>query len=149
MHETSDDTLLAGELETLLSATSKEELYLIAANGMASLIGAEQAVVWVRGSLGKPRVVAISGLSVVERNIDFTHWFESAAQVFGDHSGELIEAVPEDFENQRLHAERSLYLLEDAFHARLVSASGEVLGGLFVSRSGLFTQEDICLLCAH
>lgn len=146
MHETSDDSLLAGELETLLSATSKEELYLLAANGMATLVGAEQAVVWVRGGLGKPRVVAISGLSSVERNIDFTHWFESAAQVFSEHSGTLIEAVPEEFENQRLHAERSLYLLEDALHARLVSTRGEVLGGLFVSRSGLFTEEEIVRL---
>ena len=146
MHQTTDDNLLAEELETLLSATSLEELYLLAANGMANLVGAEQAVVWARGKMGKPRVVAISGLSSVERTIDFTHWFESAAQVFGGRTGELVEAVPENFENQRLHAERSLYLLEDALHARLVSAGGDVLGGLFVSRSGLFNQEEIAHL---
>jgi len=73
MREISEDRLIAEELEMLVSAASLEELHLIAVNAMASLIGAEQAVLWMAGGLGKPRVMAISGLSSVERNIDFTH----------------------------------------------------------------------------
>lgn len=146
MREISEDRLMAEELETLVSATSSEELYLLAVNAMSALIGAEQAVLWIRGTLGKPKVVAISGLSSVERNIDFTHWFESAAQIYGAHTGAPIEAVPEEFDNPRLQSERSLYLLEDALHARLTASNGQVLGGLFVSRSGLFTEEEIARL---
>ncbi len=146
MQETTADKLMAEELETLLSATSAEELYLLAVNAMSSLIGAEQAVLWIRGAFGSPKVVAIAGLSAVERNIDFTHWFESAARIYGAHTGSPIEAVPEEFENPRLQSERALYLLEDALHARLMSSDGQVLGGLFVARSGLFNQEEISRL---
>ena len=143
IREISEDQLLAAELEALISAASEQEFFLIAANAMSLLIGAEQAVVWVRNSLGKSRVVAISGLSSVERNIDFTHWFESVAQTFGAHTGSPIEVVPEEFENARLQSERELYLLEDALHVRLLTNTGEVLGGLFVSRSGAFSDDEI------
>ena len=146
MREISQYSLMADELETLVSATSVEELYLLAVNAMASLIGAEQAVLWIRGAWGGPKVVAVSGLSAVERNIDFTHWFESAARIYATHTGAAIEEVPEEFDNPRLQSERSLYLLEDALHARLTASDGQVLGGLFVSRSGLFSDDEIARL---
>lgn len=151
MREISEDRLIAEELEMLVSAASVEELHLIAVNAMASLIGAEQAVLWMAGGLGKPRVMAISGLSSVERNIDFTHWFESAAQVVGTQpdTDMVIEAVPEEFDNPRLQSERSIYLLEDALHAKLVTRDRELLGGLFVSRSGQFSQEEIARLARY
>ena len=143
MREISDDRLMSEALETLVSATSLGELHLLAVNSMAALIGAEQSVLWVRGAFGKPKVVAISGLSSVERNIDFTHWFESAAQIYAAHTGAAVEVVPDEFDNPRLQSERSLYLLEDALHARIIASDGQVSGGLFVSRSELFTGEEI------
>ena len=146
MKEISHDRLMVEEIETLISATSAEEMYLLAANAMATLIGAEQSVLWIRRPLGKPKVVAIAGLSSVERNIDFTHWFESAAQMYALQSGAAVEPVPEEFDNPRLQSERSIYLLEDALHARLIASDGQVFGGLFVSRTDLFTGDEISRL---
>lgn len=149
MDFSTEEKLLGKELETLVSASSEQELFLVAANAMATLIDAEQAVVWLRRVGGNPYVVAIAGISSIERNIDFTHWFEAAAKASLDDSGAPIDWVPEQFDNPRLQHERSLYLLEEALHAKLFSAENEVTGGIFVSRTKPFTDGDVSRLSIY
>ena len=144
-----EDKLIGTELAALISASSESELFLIVANAMATLVDAEQAVVWLRRIGGKPYVVSVSGLSSVERNIDFTHWFEAAAKLFLDDPDPPIELVPDYFDNPRLQHERSLYLLSEALHAKLVSTDGQVIGGIFISRTTPFTDADVARLMTY
>ena len=149
MDAINEEKLLGKELETMVSATSEDELFLIVANAMATLVDAEQAVVWLRGTTGKPYVVAISGLSTVERHNDFTHWFEAAAESFLDPSTPNIELVPDYFDNPRLQHERSVYLLAEALHAKLRSENGDIFGGIFVSRSTPISDVEVARLAAY
>ena len=149
MNPSSEAQRSEAELETLISARSEEELFLLAANAMASFIDAEQAVLWVRSAFGRPHVAAISGLSSVDRHIDFTHWFEAAAKIYLTTESPIVSPVPEHFENPRLQSERPLYLLEDALHAKIMSSQNEIIGGMFVSRSSPFTDWEISRLALY
>jgi multidrug resistance efflux pump len=144
-----EDKLIGTELAALISASSESELFLIVANAMATIVDAEQAVVWLRRIGGKPYVVSVSGLSSVERNIDFTHWFEAAAKLFLGDPDPPIELIPDYFDNPRLQHERSLYLLSEALHAKLVSTDGQVIGGIFISRTTPFTDADVARLMTY
>lgn len=141
------DRLLA-EVEALLDSRSESDACQIAANAMAALLGAEQAVLWLRRS-GRPKVEAIAGLANVERNIDFTHWFESLARHMLAVQSDVTEAVPEYFDDTYLQAERSIYLLEDALHARIVDDHGHTIGGLFVARAAPFDARDADILARY
>jgi len=137
--------LLLNEINLLLGAHSIADATQIAANAMANLLDADQAVLWI-WRRGGPKIEAISGISSVERNIDFTHWFEAlASEMISNHQG-TVEFIPDNFESSYLQAERSIYLLNEALHARLIDENGHLVGGLFVARTNIFDNEDFEIL---
>jgi hypothetical protein len=129
------------EIDLLLGAHSVADTCQIAANSMASLLEADQAILWIWRH-GSPKIEALSGISSVDRNIDFTHWFEALArEMLSNHHGP-VEFIPEYFDNSYLQAERSIYLLSEALHARLVDEHDQLVGGLFIARTKPFEPVE-------
>ena len=133
---------LLTETEALLSSTSEADTCLVAVNAIASLMDADQSVLWMR-RFGGPKVVSIAGLATVERHTDFTHWFETLARQFLKPVGDAIVPVPDTFDDAYLQSERGLYLLEHSLHIRLSTAEGDLLGGLFVARDHACSAEEL------
>lgn len=144
LHDHPSHRLLA-EIVLLLGAQSVTDACQIAVNAMATLVEADQAALWI-WRRGSPKIEALSGISSVDRNIDFTNWFEAlASEMLSNHHGS-VEFIPEYFDNTYLQAERSIYLLGEALHAKMVDESGQVVGGLIVSRSKPFEKVDLEIL---
>ena len=133
---------LLEEIRYILAATSLVDTCQIAVNAMASLMEADQAVLWLRRQ-GRPKVEAVLGIFNVERNIDFSHWFEALARELQEKQQYDVDFIPENFESSYLQAERSIYLLSESLHAKLVDENGHLVGGLFVGRSYSFTKQEI------
>jgi multidrug resistance efflux pump len=133
------------EIDLLLGANSFTDTCQIAANAMATLMGADQAVLWI-WRRGGPKIEALSGISSVDRNIDFTHWFEALASEMLANHPRSVEFIPEYFDSSYLQAERSIYLLSEALHARLVDENGQLVGGLFVACTRPFEKIDLEIL---
>jgi len=133
------------EIDLILSAKSIADSCQIAVNAMASLLEADQAVLWIWRH-GRPKIEALSGISSVERNIDFTHWFEALArEMLSNHQGP-IDSIPEYFDSSYLQAERSIYLLNEVLHARLTDEHNQLVGGLFISRTKPFEPVEFEIL---
>ena len=133
---------LLAETEALLTSSSEADTCLVSVNAMAPLLGADQAVLWMR-RVGGPKVVSVAGLATVERHTDFTHWFETLARWFTKSGGDAIVSVPDTFDDSYLQSERGLYLLEHSLHIRLATAEGEFIGGLFVARDQAYSAEEL------
>ncbi len=133
---------LLAETEALLTSRSEADTCLVAVNAMAPLLDAGQSVLWMR-RFGGPRVVSVAGLATVERNTDFTHWFETLARLFQEPDTAPVSPVPEQFSDTYLQSERALYLLEHALHVTLRGARNEVIGGLFIARDHPYTEEEL------
>jgi len=133
---------LLAETEALLSSYSEADTCLVSVNAMAPLLGAGQAVLWMRRT-GGPKIASISGLAKIERHTDFTHWFETLARSFQKSDGDVIAPVPDTFNDTYLQSERAIYLLEHALHIRLVTADDELMGGLFIARDQAYSVEEL------
>jgi len=133
------------EIDLLFGANTVADSCQIAANAMASLLEADQAILWIWRH-GSPKIEALAGISSVDRNIDFTHWFEALASEMISNHQSPVEFIPEYFDNAYLQAERSIYLLNEVLHARLVDEHSELVGGLFVARTKPFEKAEIEIL---
>lgn len=141
MSNTLQATLLA-EMEVLLSTNSEADTTRVAVNAMAALFGAGQAIMW-RHYFGRPRIVAVAGLTCVERHTDFTHWFETLALQFLSPGNSPIELIPDVLSDAYLDTDRGLYLLEYSLHVSLRDSEGSVIGGIFVARDHGFSSDEI------
>ena len=141
MSESLQATLLA-EMEVLLSTNSEADTTRVAVNAMAALVGAGQAIMW-RCYLCRPRIVAVSGLTSVERHTDFAHWFETLALQFLSPANTPIGLIPDVLSDTYLNTDRGLYLLEHSLHLSLRDSDGSVIGGIFVARDHGFSSDEI------
>lgn len=138
---TPSHSMLADELEALVASVSLKLTSMLAANAMAALGEAGQAVLWATSPWGSPRVVGIAGVSAVQRHIDFTNWFEAAAQdgclrrQASAHDKDSLTVLDGTFASPRVERDRHLYLLKHTLHLRLQSPTGETFGGVFVTRA--------------
>lgn len=144
LHDHPSHRLLA-EIDLLLGAQSVTDACQIAVNAMASLVEADQAALWI-WRRGGPKIEALSGISNVDRNIDFTNWLEALAREMLSNHDDFVELIPEYFDNSYLQAERSIYLLGEALHAKLIDQNGRTVGGLIVSRTKTFEKVDLEIL---
>lgn len=132
--------LLAAELENLIVSESLRQSCILVANSMAALCDASQAVLWTANAWGSPRIIGISGLSEVQRNIDFTNWFEAAAPHAVTHDAETLTFLDQPFASPRIEKDRHFYLLKHTLHLRLQSPAGQTFGGVFVTRAIATTE---------
>lgn len=143
------EDLLTRELEGLLHVDSVEAVSVLAANAMAALGDADQAVVWTYDSWGAAKVRGIAGLSSVQRHNDFTNWFERAAPHAAAHEAGPLVALDLAFASEVIEKSRHLYLLQHTVHVRLESPQHVVIGGVFVTCSTPFDDRQRQLMIQY
>ena len=137
-------TLLQLEKEARHAANATE-LEFIIVNETRQLLEYQQAVLWKRHASGRITVEAISGLSQIERNAPFVVWlqgFLKQASQSGSDSPYVITAgeVPDRFREGWSEWTSGQVLI-----CPFLDRDGRLLGGLWLSRDGAWSDSEIAL----
>lgn len=138
-------TLLQFE-RALRNCKSRRELYFVGVNEPYSLVAYDQAVLWIGDSFAKTQVVAVSGLAALEGSTPFIQWLTRVFKhlVRENGSSGLKEVTPETLP-EALVEEGAEWLPGHALHGILRSPRGEVIGGLWLTRSMPFDEREQAL----
>jgi multidrug resistance efflux pump len=127
-------------------AESVDALAYVAVNETRRLLNYRQAVLAAGGDGTRPRVRAVSGVSVLERDAPFVRWHEKtlAALAQGAAAREVrrleAEALPAD-----LQAGWSEFQIGHALYVPLIAPDGEMLGALWLTRQTAWSESDAVL----
>jgi hypothetical protein len=128
-------------------AATVQELAFIAVNETHSLVPFRQAALWRRDRAGAGRVVALSGVPVVERNAPFTLWLE---RLFVGLDDEVPTAAARPLAAGDLPAalapEWVEWLPANAVLVPLVSQARGVIGAILFAREQPWTEGERYLL---
>jgi hypothetical protein len=127
-------------------AESVEALAFVAVNETRRLLTFRQALLIAGGPGSTPRVEAVSGVSVLERDAPFLRWHEAAAAalVKRPDARELKRPDPEELPEKlrggfaEWHPGRTLWV-------PLIAPDGEMLGALWLSREQVWSESDAVL----
>lgn len=147
---------LLEECELLGRASSMQELHVLAANALSALTRSGQVLLWKMSIWGKPELVAIAGLTQIQRHNDLTNWFEGLARVCLISGTDEFEELPTPIPDPHLEAQRGQYLFQHTVHGLLRDKQQAVIGGVFLSKSTPWTDVEIWIarkygqaLCGH
>lgn len=138
-------TLLQFE-RALRNCKSRRELYFVGVNEPYSLVAYDQAVLWIGNAFGKTQIVAVSGLAALEGSTPFIQWLTRVFRylVRRDGTTGLQEVAPEALP-EGLVEEGAEWLPGYALHGIMRSPKGEVIGGLWLTRSTPFDEREQAL----
>jgi len=138
-------TLLQFE-RALRTCKSRRELYFVGVNEPYSLVAYDQAVLWIGNAFGKTQIVAVSGLAALEGSTPFTQWL---TRVFRHLVGEAGAAPSQEVTPatlpEKLVDEGAEWLPGYGIHNILRSPKGEIIGGLWLTRSTPFDEREKAL----
>lgn len=141
MSERNFASLLAFE-GRLRGARSAQEADFLAANEPHALFGHEQTLLWKPGPNGKPQLAAASGLSEVEPRSPFGLWFAGAvAQLATADAPRRV--APQDFPKEADSGAE--WIPQHLLLVPLVAATGERVGGLWMTRAAPWGDDDLQL----
>lgn len=129
---------------------SPEELAIWAVNELQDLLDFSQSVVFRLNNRGAARVMAISGLSDVNREAPFVRWIESlvAENVKGtgqkDSAGE-IRQINLAAENHAIGDENGVYAFRHGLVVPLADFDGQVFGVWLLARSSPWAEGQITI----
>jgi hypothetical protein len=128
-------------------AATAQELAFIMVNESHTLIPYRQAALWQSESVGPGGVVAISGATIVERNVPFVLWLRRTVASLASATRELtprrIEAT--DFAGA-LGAEWNEWLPSHGLWLPLGIDATRIFGGLFLAREQPWGDGEVHLL---
>lgn len=128
-------------------ATTMQELAFIIVNETHALVPYRQAALWRRDRHGAGRVIALSGVPVVERNAPFTLWL---ARLFGKLDDKTPAAAARPIASTDLPAamgqEWADWLPANAVLVPLISPAHEALGTLLLAREQPWSDGERYLL---
>jgi hypothetical protein len=138
-------TLLQFE-RALRNCKSRRELYFVGVNEPYSLVAYDQAVLWVGNAYTKTQIVAVSGLAALEGSTPFIQWLTRIFRylVRENTATGLKEVTPETLPEE-LVEEGAEWMPGYALHSILRSPKGEVIGGLWLTRSTPFDEREHAL----
>lgn len=134
-------TLLAFESRMRGARTAREAVFL-AANEPYALFGNEQTLLWKIGPTGKPVLAAASGLAEVEPKSPFALWFSRAVRQLAD-AEEARALEPEDFPVEL--NDGAEWIPQHLLLVPLVAPAGKRIGGLWMTRTEPWSEDDIQL----
>lgn len=138
-------TLLQLE-RALRNCKSRRELYFVAVNEPYSLVAYDQAVLWVGNAFGKNEIVAVSGLAALEGSTPFIQWLSRVFRYLVREDGTAgMKAVAPENLPEGLIEEGAEWLPGHALHGILRSPKGEIIGGLWLTRSTPFDDREQAL----
>lgn len=138
-------TLLQFE-RALRNCKSRRELYFVGVNEPYSLVAYDQAVLWVGNGYTKTQIVAVSGLAALEGSTPFIQWLTRVFRFLVRENGTtgLKEVTPEKLPEEIVE-EGAEWVPGHALHGILRSPKGEVIGGLWLTRSTPFDEREHAL----
>jgi len=138
-------TLLQFE-RALRNCKSRRELYFVGVNEPYSLVAYDQAVLWIGNGYTKTQIVAVSGLAALEGSTPFIQWLTRVFRFLVRENGTtgLKEVTPEKLPEEIVE-EGAEWVPGYALHGILRSPKGEVIGGLWLTRSTPFDEREHAL----
>ncbi|MDZ7712872.1 MAG: biotin/lipoyl-binding protein [Rhodovibrio sp.] len=127
-------------------AESVEALGFIAVNETRRLLNFRQAVLAAGGETARPRVQAVSGVSVLERDAPFVRWTEAVLTELAAQSGarEVRRIGPDEVSAKR-RSDWDAFAGGHALWVPLIAPDGEMLGALWMTREAAWSDGDLVL----
>ncbi|MBK1696445.1 efflux RND transporter periplasmic adaptor subunit [Rhodovibrio salinarum] len=127
-------------------AESVEALGFVAVNETRRLLNFRQAVLAAGGESSRPRVQAISGVSVLERDAPFVHWTEKLlADLAGATTARQVRRIGPDDVPTKHQAGWTEFAAGHALWVPLIAPDGEMLGVLWLTRDAAWSDGDLVL----
>lgn len=127
-------------------AESVEALGFVAVNETRRLLKFRQAVLAAGGESARPRVQAVSGVSVLERDAPFVRWTEAVLGDLADAAGarEARRIGPNELTAKR-RTGWAEFAGGHALWVPLIAPDGEMLGVLWMTREAAWSDGDLVL----
>jgi hypothetical protein len=127
-------------------AESVEALGFVAVNETRRLLNFRQAVLAAGGESARPRVQAISGVSVLERDAPFVRWTEAVLADLAAGSGAReVRRITSDDVPAKRQADWATFVGGHALWVPLIAPDGEMLGVLWMTREAAWSDGDLVL----
>ncbi|MBK1670371.1 hypothetical protein CKO28_20310, partial [Rhodovibrio sodomensis] len=127
-------------------AESVEALGFVAVNETRRLLNFRQAVLAAGGESARPRVQAVSGVSVLDRDAPFVRWTEALlADLAGQADAREVRRIGPDAVPAKRRAGWHEFAGGHALWVPLIAPDGELLGILWMIREAAWSDGDAVL----